>query len=62
MEDNAKSALGVPSYPARPTEASICAINVGSSGDAASAETHSRSSVRFFTPSTTVETPSIESA
>ena len=38
------------------------AMSAASIGAASADATHSRSSSRFFTPSTTVETPSIESA
>ena len=46
----------------RPTAASIRALNSPSRGPRASASTHSRSSSRFFTPSTTVEMPGIDKA
>src|SRR5439155_4662775 len=42
---------------ARPTAASMRAMSAGSRTPRASAVMHSRSSVRFFTPKTTVATP-----
>lgn len=44
------------------TAASIAATTSGGSGPAVAAATHSRSSWRFFTPSTTVAIPGIDSA
>lgn len=49
-------------YDAPPTVASTAAITSGDSGPASAAATHSRSSTRFFTPSTTVSTAGIDSA
>ena len=47
---------------ARPTAVSMRAMSVGSRTPRASAVMHSRSSVRFFTPKTTVATPTMDSA
>src|SRR5713101_1913185 len=47
---------------ARPTAASMRAMSAGSRTPRASAVMHSRSSVRFFTPKTTVATPVMDSA
>src|SRR6266700_7083540 len=46
---------------ARPTAASMRAMSAGSRTPRASAVMHSRSSVRFFTPKTTVATPARDS-
>jgi hypothetical protein len=47
---------------ARPTAASMRAMSAGSRTPRASAVMHSRSSVRFFTPKTTVATPAMDRA